>query len=123
MDSSGLEQTVLIVVLLYMWVLPCKSHTGGVVADMSIRAGASLVVGEYGSEVGVATHAGKWAGSYTGVTERLHSIIPLYERHVVLHQWHSVPHHGAVTRSGLLHPDVLWRTWVCQRETMVLRQQ
>lgn len=53
---------MLIVVLLYMWVLLCESHTGSVVADMSIRAGAGLVVREYGSEVGVATHAGKWAG-------------------------------------------------------------
>lgn len=53
---------MLIVVLLYMWVLLCESHTGSVVADMSIRARAGLVVREYGSEIGVATHAGKWAG-------------------------------------------------------------
>lgn len=33
--------------------------TGGVVADLRVRAGAGLVVGEDGGEIAVATQAGK----------------------------------------------------------------
>lgn len=67
--------------------------TGGVVADMCERAGASLVVGEDGGEVSVATHAEKRAGGSSGVTRFLCAIVPLYESHVVLHQRHFIPHH------------------------------
>ena len=59
--------------------------TGGVVADVCVRAGAGLVVGEDGGEVGVATHAGKWTRGFSGVTRILSPVVPLYESHVVLH--------------------------------------
>lgn len=42
--------------------------TGGVIANRSDRAGAGLVVGEDSGEVGVATHAEKWASGSSGVT-------------------------------------------------------
>ena len=47
-----------------MWLLP----TGGVVADVGVRAGAGLVVGEDGGEVGVATCAVERACGFRGVT-------------------------------------------------------
>lgn len=74
-----------------MWV--ASGPTGGVVADVGVRAGASLIVGEDGGEVGVATHAEEWACGFGGVTRLLRPVIPLYESHVVLHQWHLIPHH------------------------------
>ncbi len=90
--------------------------TGGVVADVCVRAGAGHVVREDGGEVGVATHAEEWAGGFSGVTRHLRPIVPLYEGHVVLHQWHLIPNHRAVACCGLLHPDVLWGTWIWERE-------
>lgn len=89
--------------------------TGCVVADICEEAGAGLVVGEHAGEIRVATHAEELAGGLCGVAGLLCPIIPLYESHVVLHQGHLLPHHRAVPGSGLLHPDVLWGTWVCQR--------
>lgn len=67
--------------------------TGGVVADMGVRAGAGLVVGEDRGEVGVAAHAEEWARGFSGVARFLRPIVPLYESYVVLHQRHIVPHH------------------------------
>lgn len=94
-----------------MWA--ASGPTGGVVADVGVRAGAGLIVGEDGGEVGVATHAEEWACGFSGVTRLLRPVIPLYESHVVLHQWHLIPHHRAVSCLGLLHPDVLRETWIC----------
>lgn len=88
--------------------------TGCVVADMCEEAGAGLVVGKHAGEVCVATHAEKRAGRLCGVARLLIPIIPLYESHIVLHQGHILPHHRAVPRGGLFHPDVLWGTRVCQ---------
>lgn len=79
-------------------------------------AGAGLVVGEDGGEVGVAAHAEEWARGFGGVAGVLHPVVPLDESNVVLHQWHLVPHHRAVACAGLRHPDVLWRTWICWRK-------
>lgn len=91
-----------------------RAPTGGVVADVGVGAGAGLVVGEDGGEVGVAARAGEGAGGPCGVARLLCAVVPLYEGHVVLHQRHLLPHHRAVPRLGLLHPDVLGRTWICQ---------
>lgn len=93
-----------------------SAPTGGVVADVGVGAGASLVVGEDGGEVGVAAGAGEGAGGACGVARLLCAIVPLYEGHVVLHHRHVLPHHRAVPRLGLLHPDVLRWTWICQAE-------
>lgn len=48
-------------------MLLCGGFTCGVVLNVSIRTGASLVVGEDGNEVVVATRAEKWAGGFSGV--------------------------------------------------------
>lgn len=75
-----------------MWLCLCGSPTGGVIVDVCVRAGAGLVVGEDGGEVGVATHAEKLAGGFSGVAGHLGPVVPLYESHVVLHQRHVIPH-------------------------------
>lgn len=97
-------------------MLLCGGPTGGVVADGCLRAGPRLVVGEDGGEVGEATHAEKLAGGFGGVAGNLYPVVPLYESHVVLHQWHVVPHQRAVAGLWLLHPHVLRRTWDWQRK-------
>lgn len=76
-----------------MVALCASGPTGGVVADVGMRAGAGLVVGEDGGEVGEATHAEKWAVGLSGVTRTLYAIVPLNECHVVVHQWYLIPHH------------------------------
>lgn len=98
----------------WSWCRGARAPTGGVVADVGVGAGAGLVVGEDGGEVGVAARAGEGAGGACGVARLLCAVVPLYEGHVVLHQRHILPHHRAVPRFGLLHPDVLGRTWICQ---------
>lgn len=100
-------------VWLVMLHVGARAPTGGVVADVGVRAGAGLVVGENGGEVGVAACAGEGARGARGVTRLLYPVVPLYESHVVLYQRHVVPHHRAVARLGLLHPDVLWGTRIC----------
>lgn len=93
-----------------------SGRTGGVVADVGVRAGTGLIVGEDGGEVGVATPAGKWTRGSRGVTRLLHPVIPLNESYVVLHHWYLLPHQRTVPCLGLLHPHVLRRTGICSND-------
>ena len=85
--------------------------TGGIVEHVSRGTGASLVVGEHGDEVGVATHAVEVTGGVSGVTALLRPVVSLDKSDVVLHQGHLSPRHPAAARLVLIYPDLLQRAW------------
>lgn len=98
----------------------CEAPTGGVVRKLYHRAAADFVVGDHDTYESVATQAVERASGFSGVAHLFIAIIPFDINHVEIHHFHRIPNHRAVARFILLHPCVIWRTWVYKKNNIVI---